>query len=185
MEKNKQWKIKEENKLFSCKLFDVIEYDSYLPSKDIHNNFIALHMTDWVNVFALTKEGEVIMVKQHRMGKNLVTLEVPAGIIEIGENPAVSALRELEEETGYTTDNLILLKKINVNPAIQNNNAYFYLALDCYQSKEQDLDPTEEVEMILMDQKEIFACRKNELILNSVSLLAILLAKDYLVEKGL
>ena len=62
-----------------------------------------------------------------------MTLESPGGVIDPGEDPKRAALRELEEETGYTCDNIISLGVTNPNPAFINNKLYMFLALDCYQ----------------------------------------------------
>lgn len=183
MDKNKQWTINHTTEIFSCKICRIIKHDCYLASRDVHNDFYSLKMGEWVNVFALTAGGKVIMVKQHRLGNNQVTLEVPAGLIDPGEKPETAALRELEEETGYTTNKLVFLHKSAVNPAIQTNNVYYYLALDCEQTKEKNFDPTEEIEHVLYEQDEIFNAPTNGLITHSLSMLGVLLAKDYLENR--
>ena len=144
-----------------------------------------MDMPDWVNIFALTQNHEVIMVKQHRLGANIVTTEVPAGTIDPGETAQNAAARELQEETGYSPKKMILLKSMLVNPAIQSNICSFYLALDCEYNGEITLDSTEEIDIQLFSLKEIFNARNSALIENSISLLSIMLAKDYLIEKGM
>ena len=56
---------------------------------------------DAVAVLALTAAGEAVLVRQYRHPLRRATLEVPAGALDPGEDPAAGALRELEEETGY------------------------------------------------------------------------------------
>lgn len=60
---------------------------------------------DWVNVVALTPAGELVVVRQYRFGNGEVTTEIPAGIIEEGESSQNAAARELQEETGFISDN--------------------------------------------------------------------------------
>ena len=54
-----------------------------------------------VALIPITSEGNLILVKQFRKSLNRTLVEIPAGRIEIGEDPRVTAIRELEEETGY------------------------------------------------------------------------------------
>jgi ADP-ribose pyrophosphatase len=178
---DKAWKINGEKEILSTKIFDVYKLDCYLPSKKIGSEFISIHTNDWVNTFAVTDDDRVILVRQHRLGKNIVTLEVPAGAVNRGEKPEIASMRELEEETGYVPGKLILMKSIPVNPAIQDNTCHFFLALDCRKSKEPVLDPTEELEVVFKERAEVFdSIFGSNLFENSVTLLSIVLAKEYL-----
>ena len=143
-----------------------------------------MHLCDWVNVFAVTQDEKAILVTQHRIGKNLVTLEAPAGAINKNEEPEAAAKRELEEETGYSPEKLVLLKKLSVNPAIQNNTCYFYLALNCKKTKEQNFDLGEEIEVVIKDKKEVFNLLNTGTIDNSLAFLSVMLAKEYFLSKA-
>ncbi|MDC0714429.1 NUDIX hydrolase [Stigmatella sp. ncwal1] len=86
---------------------------------------------DWVNVIALTPEDQLVLVRQFRFGTCQSTLEIPGGLVDAGEDPAVAAARELEEETGYVASRVVALGDVNPNPALQGNRCYSFLALDC------------------------------------------------------
>ena len=60
--------------------------------------------TSWACALASVPDGRVIMVEQYRRGLDAVVLELPAGMIDDGEEPAVAARRELREESGYEAD---------------------------------------------------------------------------------
>lgn len=184
LKKHKMWEVRNRQLDYSCKIAKVHTMDCYLPSKDVRNNFVSLEMHDWANVFAIDKNNKVIMVKQHRLGADILTIEVPAGTLNPDENPLEAAVRELEEETGYTPGKIMLLKSILVNPAIQTNRCYFFLATDCVKTKEISLDETEEIEIVKYDIEEIFDARTGNLIENSITLLSIMLAKDYLINQN-
>ncbi len=60
-----------------------------------------------VTIAAVTDENKMVLVRQYRKAAGKVVLESPAGKVEIGEDPAIAAIRELKEETGYTANNLV------------------------------------------------------------------------------
>jgi 8-oxo-dGTP pyrophosphatase MutT (NUDIX family) len=104
----------------------------------------------WANVVALTKNGEVVLVKQYRHGVCDALLEFPGGVVEDGEDPLEGAKRELLEETGYTASNLIQVGKLYPNPALQVNTLYCFLALDAEKVSGQNLDAGEDIEVHLL-----------------------------------
>ena len=115
----------------------------------------------WVNVIALTKKREVVLIKQYRHGVKQVMLEIPAGIMdEEDESPMWAARRELLEETGYTSDQFIEVGRVYPNPATHNNLTYSFLALDVELVSEQNLDETEEIEVSLIPFVEFISLAK-------------------------
>ncbi|SRR6266496_221664 len=104
----------------------------------------------WANVIALTKDGEVVLVKQYRHGVCDVLWEFPGGVVEDDEDPMEGAKRELLEETGYTAANLIPIGRLYPNPALQMNALHCFLALDVEKVAEQNLDAGEDIEVELI-----------------------------------
>jgi 8-oxo-dGTP pyrophosphatase MutT (NUDIX family) len=84
-------------------------------------------------------------VEQFRHGIDASTLETIGGLCDPEEAPALSAQRELLEETGFQAGRWVELGSCAPNPAIQNNRCHFYLALDCVPVAGLDLDPSEEL----------------------------------------
>lgn len=84
----------------------------------------------WVNVVALTKAGELVLVRQERHGVEATTLEIPGGMVDEGEDPAEAALRELAEETGYVGRVAEPLGWVHPNPALQSNRCFTFLVRD-------------------------------------------------------
>ncbi len=182
MNKDKQWEIKNIKEEYKNRIFSIFKLDTFLPSKSLESYFYSIHLRSWVNIFAVTDDNRVILVKQHRLGRDVVTLEVPAGGIDENEDPKDAAIRELKEETGYTSNNVKLVKQIQVNPAIQNNICYFFIALNCKKTENTDFDETEEIEVVLKTKDEVFKSIELEsnLIDNSLALMSVMLGKNYL-----
>jgi ADP-ribose pyrophosphatase len=104
--------------------------DAVHPRTGATKRFSALRCTDWVNVIAVTKQAQIVILRQYRPGTDEICIEIPGGMIDPGEAPQVAAARELEEETGYRADNWRALGVCAPNPAMQNNRLHTYLAID-------------------------------------------------------
>ena len=88
-----------------------------LPTGVENPEFYVLEYPDWVNVIAITKEGEFVMIRQYRHGLGETRYELCAGVSEEGEDPVESARRELYEETGYGGGEWQLWMTISANPS--------------------------------------------------------------------
>lgn len=95
-----------------------------------------------VGVLAFTPAGKLIVVEQFRYGSGNIQLEIPAGKLEKGEDPAECGARELEEETGYIAGKMTLLTEMLPTPAYDSEKIYIYLAEDIT-SGTQNLDEDE------------------------------------------
>lgn len=82
----------------------------------------------WINVVAVTPEDQVIMLRQYRPGIKDVHYEIPAGVVEPGEDIEAAARRELAEETGFGGGRWSVLTRLSANPALQDNITTTYLA---------------------------------------------------------
>jgi 8-oxo-dGTP pyrophosphatase MutT (NUDIX family) len=119
-----------------------------------------LEFRSWANIVALTKTGEVVLVRQYRHGVEDVLWEFPGGVVEDGEDPLDGARRELLEETGYTAAKIIQVGKLYPNPAFQTNTLYCYLALDVEKVGEQNLDAGEDIEVGLVPLDQVIEMAK-------------------------
>lgn len=99
------------------------------------------------------EEGSVLLVKQFRYLYGKEIYEIPAGKLEKGEDPAVAAARELEEETGYKAERLTPFLTIYPTPGYTDEIISVYLADNCKKSK-QKLDEGEflSVQLIKLDE---------------------------------
>jgi len=109
-----------------------------------------LELSSWANIVALTKNNEVVLIRQYRHGVQDILWEIPGGVVEDGEEPLAGIRRELLEETGYTASEFIQVGKLYPNPAFQTNTVYYFLALDAEKVTGQSLDDGEDIEVHLV-----------------------------------
>ncbi len=108
-----------------------------------------------VAVVPLTDDGCVVCVRQYRYALGRVTLEIPAGKFDfIGEDHESAALRELREETGYTTDHLTPIGNLSTSPALLTEIIYMYLA-EHMTPGETDPDEDEFLELVEIPLDEL------------------------------
>ena len=106
---------------------------------------LVLETDDWVNIVPITKKNLVVLVEQYRFGVGKMTCEIPGGLIDQDEDSKSAAMRELEEETGYTGGRWVYLGSVDPNPAFHTNRCHHWLALDVEKTKEPSLDPGEDI----------------------------------------
>jgi ADP-ribose pyrophosphatase len=107
--------------------------------------YYILEYPDWVNVIAITKEGKFVLVRQYRHGIKETRYEICAGVCETGEEPLLSAQRELYEETGYGNGNWTKLMTISANASTMTNITHCYLATEVERISTQHLEETEDL----------------------------------------
>jgi ADP-ribose pyrophosphatase len=123
------YKITKSDRIFNGKVFDIqvdkIEYDSGndgVREVVIHpGGAVALPVTD---------DGKIILVKQFRYPFQKSILELPAGKLDVGEDPEKCAVRELEEETGYKPGTVKKLGAIYTSPGFCSEILHIYLTKD-------------------------------------------------------
>ncbi|MEO5912522.1 MAG: NUDIX hydrolase [Pelobium sp.] len=126
-----------------------------LPDGRIANEYYVLEYPNWVNVVAITEDEKVIMVKQYRHSGDIISIEIPGGVIDGDEKPVAAAKRELLEETGYLFENFELVSTIYPNPATSNNVTYCYLATGGLKVQDQDLDEHEDIDIEFYSIEEV------------------------------
>lgn len=134
-----------------------------MPDGRIVNEYFVLEYPNWANAVALTREGKILMVTQYRHAANIVSLEIPGGVIDGDEKPEEAMHRELLEETGYQFDKMELMCSVYANPSTANNKTFCYLATGGVKIQEQSLDEHEEVvveEYSIDEVKQLLADNK-------------------------
>lgn len=111
-----------EGKVISLKVDEVTLPNGGVSKREIINHPGA------VAVIAITDDNKILVVEQYRKALERSIIEIPAGKLEQGEEPIVTARRELEEETGYTTDDLTFVQAFATSPGFADEVIHIYVA---------------------------------------------------------
>ena len=131
-------------------------------------------------VVPVREDGKILMVRQYRNALDRETLEIPAGGRDGAEEPTRDcAARELEEETGFKSDNLELLISIYTTVAFCNEKIDIYVARDLKSSK-QNLDDDEFIEVEAHDIEELCQMIYDQKIQDSKTVAALMAYKNQL-----
>jgi len=127
---------------FQGRIVDVFVDEITLPNGKTAMREIVQHHYEGVGILAIDADGGMFFVRQYRhpLGKHV--LEIPAGIMNPGENPADCAARELEEEIGYRAGKLTFLCAANNAIGVSNDKICIYIAEDLTKTA-QNLDADE------------------------------------------
>ncbi|MCC3160559.1 NUDIX hydrolase [Hymenobacter sp. 15J16-1T3B] len=127
-----------------------------LPSGQELDDYFVSVRPEAVLTFCLTADEQVVMVRQYKHGAADIFVELPGGVIDADEtDPRAAARRELLEETGYAADELELLCDVTDNPTKDTNRIYFFLARNARRVAAQDLDATENIEVLTVPLAEL------------------------------
>ena len=132
-----------------------------------------------VVIVPLDADGNLLFVRQYRHAAGQDLLELPAGTLDEGEDPAVCAAREIREETGFAAGKLEKIGEFYLAPGYSTEFMLVYLARDLrHDPLEADADEFLTVEKIPVKQALEMA-EKGEMP-DAKSLAALLLARKYL-----
>src|SRR6266516_3062235 len=175
--KIEQWQVKDSVLVLDNRWARVRRDTCILPDGTETDDYYYWEGGDFAQVFAQTQEGEVILVKQYKHGVKEIVLELPAGMIEEGENnPLTTAQRELMEETGFQASEWQSFGILNVSSAKSSTQVYPFLARNARLVSQPQLDDQEAIEVILCPVHEMLNLIAKGEIRESNSLATCLLA---------
>ena len=161
-----------------------------LPDGSVIEPFYSYSRRNFAVIVASDTEGNYICVKQFRHGIRAVTTEFCAGGIERGdgkeygseadgasEDALAAAKRELQEETGYVSEEWRHLLTVGAQPTIADNYAYIFEAKNCVPCGSRHLDETEFLNVALVSEDQLEAMIKNGEFQQPIHILGYLLSK--------
>lgn len=151
----KPWKTLQKQNILETPVFKIRKIQRTSAQSGATGSFYTLETPDWVNVVAITPDEQLVLIHQYRHGVDAITLEIPGGMVDPGEDPARTAARELREETGYTGETPILIGTVAPNPAIQTNRCHTYLIRNVRSTADLELEEFEEIETLTRPISEV------------------------------
>ncbi|RKQ18007.1 NUDIX domain-containing protein [Ureibacillus endophyticus] len=165
------------NQIFNGKVISLKVDDVLLPNGNQSKREIVNH-PGAVAVIAITDEGKLILVEQYRKALERSIIEIPAGKLEPGEAPEVTARRELEEETGYGCHKLSCLQTFATSPGFADEVIHLFVAEQLFEIEEKaELDEDEFVELMQVSVEEAEEMVKDGRIYDAKTAFAVLWMK--------
>ena len=129
-------------------IIDIYDDEMRLPDGSVEHWDMVKHRKGAAAVVPVLPNGEILLVKQFRPALERYTWELPAGCRDAVDEPMEeTSKRELEEETGYSSDRFERLLSLKTTVAFCDELVDVYLARDIYPVGEQHLDPAEDIEI--------------------------------------
>ncbi|ANU28053.1 NUDIX domain-containing protein [Planococcus versutus] len=168
------------NRLYEGKVINLKIDDVSLPNGGMSKRELIEH-PGAVAIIAITPDNKIILVEQYRKALERSLIEIPAGKLEPGEAPETTAMRELEEETGYTAEKLTKIQTFATSPGFADEVVHLFAAEGLSKATNGAvLDADEFVELMEVTLAEAEQMVKDERIYDAKTAFAILWIKHQL-----
>jgi ADP-ribose pyrophosphatase len=164
--------------MYAGRAFKVARIEARLPNGE-QRKFDLVEHPDSVSIVPVDGEGNLLFVRQYRLGAKDLLLELPAGVLDEGETPSTAAAREMREETGLAAENLSPLGEFYLAPGYASEKMTAFLATGLTDSP-LDQDEDEFIEIERVPVREAYEMAARGAIRDGKSLAALLLARPYL-----
>ncbi len=174
-------KTMKSDKLYEGKLLNLRVDTVEIPDKKYSKREIVEH-PGGVAIIPITNDNCIILVKQYRKAVERFLLEIPAGKLEINEEPRETAIRELKEETGFEAKKLEYLLEFYTSPGFSNEKIYLFLAADLIEG-ESNPDVGEFIDIEKHSIDDLVKMVERGEIVDSKTIIGINFAKKYIDKK--
>lgn len=172
-----KWKLIESEYIYQDNWFNARK-DRCLKSdgSEVYPYYV-LEYTDWACGLGITKNNEIIIVKQYRHALGEICIELPGGCVDVSDKDLSETIeREFLEETGYSFINTEYLGFTSSNASTNANKMHMFLLTGGEKIKEQQLDKNEEIEVLLMSKSELKELLQSNKIVQSMHVTTIFYA---------
>ncbi|TBR57226.1 NUDIX hydrolase [Westiellopsis prolifica IICB1] len=156
MQELQKWKLLQSKLVLNHPWCQVRQDEILLPTGKIIDDYFVHIKPEVAIILAITTNQEVVFVRQYRHAVEDFFIELPAGSFDPNQESAeIAAKRELQEETGYTATEIKKVATLYDRPSKDTNQLHLFLAKDVIKTSEQELDVTEEIEVILIPVESV------------------------------
>lgn len=157
MPQHKAWKtIRRTLLLDRTPWLKVFEDEIELPNGDIIEGYLHMQTPGYAMIVPVNTQGEIGLVRSYKRGVDDTDMQPPAGVLETGEDPQLTAKRELLEEIGCRADTWEPLGDVVISGNYGAGKAYFYLATGCKQIQPPDAGDLEEQEVVWLPINRVY-----------------------------
>ncbi len=174
-------KTMKSDKLYEGKIVNLRIDTVELPDKKYSKREIVEH-PGGVAVIPVTEHNSMILVKQYRKAVERFLYELPAGKLELNEEPRETAVRELKEETGYVANKLTYLYEFYTSPGYCNEKMYLFLGEDLVEGTAEP-DSGEFIVCEELKIEDLLKMIDRGEIMDAKTIIGIYLARDYFKAK--
>ncbi len=178
-----KWKTLSSAYLFNDRWFKVRKDVCETPTGKIVDPYYVYEFPTWVGAVPVTEDGKIVMVRQYRHALGETIIEIPGGCVDDTDKDFQEAIaRELLEETGYAFSSYEYLGRISPNPSTNTNLLHMFLAKGGKKVAAQQLDDTEEIDVVLLAIDEVKQLLRENKIIQSMHVSCIMYALERLNE---
>lgn len=164
------------DRLYEGKILNLRVDTVEIPGKKYSKREI-IEVSGAAAIVPVLEDGKVVLIKQYRKPMDKVIYEIPAGKLEPGEEPRECAVRELREETGYTSGKMTYLNEIFPSPGYVNEKIHLFVATDL-RPGETEFDETESIESESFTFEELHKMIDRGVISDAKTIIGIFMAKN-------
>ena len=169
------WKTISSEYLFKDLWFTIRKDKCIKPDGSMVDPYYVYEFPDWVTAVAITKEKQILLIRQYRHAIGEVVIEIPGGCVDASDkNLEEACARELMEETGYRFEKMEYLCKTSANPSTNSNLMHIFLATGGEKIAEQKLDEAEDIEILLLSIDQVKQLLRSNQLLQSMHVTALL-----------